>query len=695
MTKYNELEKQKIIDDLYKNLTVEEKQTMYQLYFDVNTQIDIKEKVESIIYFSTPPTPEEFLDSKNGWLSESFIQSIYPWVRNEFLECLNKEKKYNKIVQYGSTRIGKTYLAILLITYTIVFIHYLREPAMYYGLSPLTDLAVYIISFKYDKTRELYLRPMFKMMEKSGRFVQVKFQDKVIPEQNRLGRDKIVYSKATTSGEITLASGLQLQLGNDDALAFIGANLLSAYISEISFWVENAGATEESIFRLYTDVSDRIKATVGEDYLTFLYLDTSANNVDSIIEKHVLTELRYREGVRFNWTTRWEALPNNGKHFPKFNKRKAERLATKEYNSIEELYSDLFDDGVMFKVITGNGAIPPAIVIDEKQLEGIPKDLIIYVPIDAYNAFKDNLLKSIKDIAGRPTVSENKFINDISLIDNIFDNKVLKNIEGSLIADAVDMPEGLIWEQVKDKLFYKNHNNEYKIIRAPNEPRYISIDPAFSLSGDAMGFTILHKEWSTEKECVMFVHDLCCVIVGAKKETSLEAPIYFIMDLIKYASLPIYAIYTDSFQSRQGKQFLERNRVQIIIQSVDKSINPYMIYLTCLNNGVIKSGRNIFLKNNLQALKVTKSDSGKDKIDHEEGTRNQKYNGDWEKSTAGTYAKDCSDTSCNAVFGAFNHSYIPSTVYEVENLRFSDKKEDQNIIVNDALKMLMQSRPRY
>ena len=96
-----------------------------------------------IIFYKNPPTPEEFLDPDNGWLSKAFVQTIYPWVKEEFLECLDKEKNYNKIVEYGSTRIGKTYLAILLITYSIVYIHHLREPALYYGLSPLTDLAIY------------------------------------------------------------------------------------------------------------------------------------------------------------------------------------------------------------------------------------------------------------------------------------------------------------------------------------------------------------------------------------------------------------------------------------------------------------------------------------------------------------------------------------------------------------------------
>jgi len=665
------INKEQLIDDKYNDLSIEEKQTLYKMYFDKETRDELKKQVESIIYYSTPPTPEEFLDPTNGWLSGSFVQSIYPWVKAEFLECLDKEKKYNKIVQYGSTRIGKTYLAILLITYTIVFIHFLREPAMYYGLSPLTDLAIYIISFKYDKTRELYLRPMFKMMEKSDRFIQVKFQDKVATEQRRLGRDKIVYSKASTSGEITLASGLQLQLGNDDALAFIGSNIISAYISEISFWVENAGATEENIFRLYTDIADRIKATVGEDYLTFLYLDTSANNVDSIIEKHILTELRYREGVRFNWVTRWEALPNNSKNFKKWHKT-----------------------GETFKVITGNGSIPAAIVTDNRQLEDIPLDLIINVPIDSYDAFKDNLIKSIKDIAGRPTVSENKFINNVELITNMFNNSLLNNIEGAIIADSNSMPEKLLWNQINTNLFFhRTPSNSFQINRAIGAPRFVGLDTSYSINGDATGITILHKEYDIEKKECVYVVDLSCAIIGKEKGINLEAVPYLLLDLISEAGLPIYALYIDTFQSETGKQFLERNNVKVIKQSVDRDVVPYQILLTTMINGLVKSGRNIFLKNNLQCLMVTKSQTGKDKIDHPEGVINNKYNSDWNKSTCGTFAKDVSDSLANALYGAFVSNISPTIIYQEENKRFSKDIIDTKDIINKALINLLKTRP--
>jgi len=683
------------ITESYNQLTLEQKKELYQLYFDKQVVEDLRLKAEKIIFYKMPPTPEEFLDPDQGWLSKAFVQTIYPWVKEEFLECLDKEKNYNKIVEYGSTRIGKTYLAILLITYSIVYIHHLREPALYYGLSPLTDLAIYIISFKYDKTRELYLRPMFKMMEQSERFHQVKFQDKVLTEQEKLGRDVIVYSKAATSGEITLASGLQIQLGNDDALAFIGANLLSAFVSEISFWTENAGATEESIYRLYTDVSDRINATVGTEYLAFLYLDTSANDTESIIEKHILNELRYRKDVRFKWTKRWEALPDNGKNFPEYHRKRKELLSQNTYETIDELNEALYKSGAMFKVITGNTNIPACIVYDKAQLAGVPKDLIIYVPIDALNAFKDNLIKSIKDIAGYPTIRENKFIDDVKLIDNIFSNPFLYNIEGAMVADAGQMPEQLLWNQLKinKNLFYKyQHSEEYRILRAPNEYRYVGWDSSYSIKGDATGFSIVHKEYDIEKEDIVYIIDLSCAIIGLDKGINLEAISYFIIDLLTYSNMPIHSIYIDTFQSESTKQFLERNKVQVIKQSVDSSITPYQFLNSLLHQELLKGGRNIFLRNNLSCLSVTKTKSGKDKIDHPIGTVNNKYFGDFENSTCGLFAKDVSDSLANAVYGAYSSNIRPVAIYQDENKKFSNRKEDHIIVTQNAVKKIFQGR---
>lgn len=657
------------INDEYQHLSIEERQEIYDLYFSQENRQEIKDKLEKIIFYKKPPTVEEFLDPDNKWLPYNVVQSIFPHVISELKEILDPSKTITKVVEYGATRLGKTFMARLMILYTIIYIHHLREPAMYYGLSPLTRLCIYFISFKFDKTRQLYLEPMYEIMRQSERFKQVKFQDKVRDMQRQIGRDIIVWSKAATTGEITLASGLQLQMGNSDAISAIGSDPLQCYISEIGYFIEHEGTTEEKIFELYTNISTRIYSTVRESFLAFVYLDTSANNADSMIEKHIIGELQFRPKVHFKWQSQWDARPN--------------------------LFPEWQRTGRTFTVITGNGNINPCIVENSKQLEGVPKDLIIEVPIDALQFFKDNLLKEIKDIAGRPTQSENKFISDIKLIDNIFINNTLKNIEGALIADSGTMPEGLLWNQIKDKFFYKTAQGQYQILRAPREWRYVSWDNAFSLKGDIMGICIKHKEWSKELNQVIYVNDLCCVIKGTEKGINLDAPKYLVIDLLQQAGLPIYSVYSDTFQSESQKQFLDRCNVQFIKQSVDRTLNPYQFYLTCLNNNTLKMGRNIFLKNNLNCLMLTKNENGHEKVDHPKGQRNHIYNGDWEKSTAGLFAKDASDADCQSLWGAYNHNYIPSTCYEEENKKFSYDEKDITELSTKAIQQLIKSRTHY
>lgn len=656
MQKFNYEELQKIIEDKYNEFSLEEKAKLYELYSNSLENLDeLNEKLKLLIFKKIPPTGAEFLNPANNWLPKSVIDSIFPHVKEDFLNIVDGKKNYFQLCFYGGTRLGKTFFACLMIIYTIVFIHHLREPALFYGLSPLTDLVIYFISFKFDQTKLLYLKPIYKILEKSERFIQVKFQDKVKVEQKKYGCEKIVYSKSAVVGEITLASGLQILLGNDDPTQILGANVFQAYISEISFFCERAGASEEEIFRLYTDAYSRIRATVGKDYLTYVFLDSSANVADSLIENHVINNLQFDKDTYFRWRNQWECNP---KSYPIW-------LKTKK----------------TFKVITGNNSIPAQIVTDDSQLVGVPNDLIIDVPVDVEDDFKINLLKSIKDIAGKPTSNESRFIQHSVFIDNIFNNIYLKNILTNVQADALDKPEGLIWNFVKDTFFVKSFENKNIFYRANNEPRFIGLDCSFSASGDAFGFAMIHKEYSRIYKKVIYVIDFCFAILPREKAINTEAVTQFILDLQYKGNVFIKNVFSDTFQiSESIKQGIERKNIEMIKQSVDRDTSPYQFLLTLMANDEIKGGKNIYLKNNLYCLKSVEG-----KIDHPKGTVIHSYNGDWVTSQVGINAKDISDAVCQAVWGAKNIDYIPTTCYEDENAKFSNDIEIQNKQVNKAL----------
>jgi len=104
-------------------------------------------------------------------------------------------------------------------------------------------------------------------------------------------------------------------------------------------------------------------------------------------------------------------------------------------------------------------------------------------------------------------------------------------------------------------------------------------------------------------------------------------------------------------------------------------------------NEIIKAGKNIFLKNNLNCLILTKNEKGHEKVDHPIAKQIIKYyDGNWNTSTAGLYAKDVSDAVCQALWGAYNdNNYIPSTIYEEENKRLN---KDTNISIEDKQNLL-------
>lgn len=658
------IENDKLIEEKYNDLSFEEKQELYLLLKDKTTRKELKDKISKILFKIPPPTPEEFLDPQNEWLSKKIVDSIFPHIRKQFIEILKGDKdgdNYNKIVQYGGTRLGKSFLIRLIFIYVIVFFHCLRDPGRYYSLSPLSELCIYIVSFKLDKTRQIYLRPIYNILTHSKRFIRVDKSDQVLKTQEKVGDSKIVWSRSATTGEITLASGLQIHMGNVEALSFIGADVICAAISEISYFCEYAGTTETEILRLATDLAARIDATVKNNFLCFLYYDTSANDEGSPIENFLIKNLRGRKGVYFNWQSRWDARPDL---YPKWRKT-----------------------GETFKVITGNSDYPAKIINEYDDIKNIPKDLIINVPIDLKQEFEDNLIRSIKDAAGRPTSNENKFINDIKHINNIFNNKDLYNIEGIITCDAKDFPENLLWDKLKDKFFTKNATDRYVFKRAPDEPRYFGLDNAYSIRGDIVGFSCIHKEWDKEKNKVIYVTDFCFTIGPGDTGINLSAVPQFLIDLKTNCNVFICGLYTDTFQSQAQIQQLERVGITAFKQSVDISLTPYVTYLTHLQNESIKSGKNIFLKNNLTCLIRVKR-KNREKVDHPIGDTNNKYFGDFENSTCGTFAKDCADAHCQSFFGAFSHEYTPTTIYQFENKKFSDNPKDIMDLSKDAYKKL-------
>lgn len=647
----------------WESLSRDQQLQIIEIFKNNENSFDEYLNLKKLIYKAEPPTPEQYLDYRNGWITKDFADSVFDHVKQDFCNIVNG--KFDTISLYGCVRAGKSYNARMLIHYTMIYFHHLVSPNLYFGVSPATSLTIFITSFKFDKIYQVYLEPLYRMFRESPRMKQVKQRISVQEEQEKLGVSTLVWSEAALAqhAHITLASGLNLATGNDEQINVIGNDAFQVYISEIAYFIENAGASEDQIFEFYTKASDRIKMTVGrQKSLSFTYLDTSAKNADSKIENHIIKELSKKPECYYKARSLWEARP--------------------------ELFPRWRSTNETFPVCTGDGNHPAQIIESPEILRVLPVDLVVDVPIDIEFEMKTNLIQNIRDMIGRPTSNESKFIQQRGLINTIFDDNI-PNIEAIITADSKDNPVKLIWDQVWELLFVKYDGVNLMMKRAPKEPRFIGVDLAFSVRNDVIGFCMGHRELRLNNDIVNIL-DLAFAIGPGKHGINLEAVQNFIVDLAMIGNCHIYQVNLDKFQSENMVQFLNRQNIKAKKSSVDTDIQPYMLVYSNMLQNNIKVGNNIFLKNNLDSLYRIK-DGNSEKIDHSPGQQQNIYVGDYKNSKCGIHAKDVSDAVAQVIFNMREANILPTCIYEKQeerltptNFKLNFKDEDFRMKIKDA-----------
>jgi hypothetical protein len=644
------------------------------MFKDLLTEDGIDEEkvkaIQSLIYKSPPPTPRQFLDWKEGWLPRDFIEGIYDEIKQDFYNIF-ENPKYNTVSYYGSTGWGKSVSLRIAVMYSTIWYHHLLNPQKFFGKLSTTSLCLYFASYKFDKSRQLLLEPIFKLFRISERFSHVDLSAKVFEEQEKNGTNKIIWSKApyNKDGEVTLASGLKYYLGNDNPDEIRGADLWQYYVTEISYFVQQDGITEEQVHKIIMDAKNRVYRTMPNKELAWVWIDTSARSKSSIIEKYINNTIANDPKAYHIDRRRWEI----------------EKLCK------EQCPIYYYDNSKVFEIITGDGSTPPKIIESELDKVDVNPSLIKQVPIDYKKAYEEDPITAIRDISGYATSDEGKFISSYKIVEKMFDSNII-NIESSIVADTSSIPELLIWNKFPVNKYFRETSNGLQIKRSPNETRFLGFDLAKSSKGDIVGLAMCHWEWSRELESKILVYDFCFAITPGETGINLKAITEFVLDLLSLGNVAITGGYVDTALSDELQQNLNRiikrdNGKFIESNSVDRNINDYQSLLSSMYNGLIKVGRNIFLKNNLVCLDRKIEKDGREKIDHPKGKTNNVYDGNWELSQCGINAKDVSDSFCQAHARAkFKNIDVNSSIYE-ENNEVKTSKPDKKVL-NSVFKMV-------
>lgn len=583
----------------------------------------------------------------------------------------------DKIVTHNST------ISVLMNSYLAALFALMFKPYKYYGYAPSTVFTLVYAGWSQKKASELLLEPLLNLLRSSPYFEQCRTWDDMI-KANKIFEetdtvDKIYWTKASPTSEIMFSNGLNVKIVSS-AGDILGQNIVAGTCSELSFFRDN-GWSDDKIMKFFTKLRDRIDSRMKRNYVSRFILDSSPNTLESPIDDWIWNTATKDPSIKIFSGSRW-----------KFFKQDFDPACYDENDLIKKDWDYNFP---MFK--GGNGQAPH-VIRSEVEYNNTDTIDIIWCPksgggVSMLDKAEMDPIEFLKDWAGVPSGTADRIFYKSEIIENIFDNN-LKNIYTSITAPAEEEPEHLIWNQIKGQFFNKVFDKEY-FYYDPSLPRALSVDQ--STTGDTTCIAVSHIERDSQlnengEYNSIFVTDFTLVIIPKGGIINLDAIKHFAMDLRDKGNLNIQYISFDAFQSDAQRQWLKRHGFNVEYISVDKRIDPYLNFIDYAFHGRIKCGKNIFYKNNLKSLQLTKrKNTGTVKVDHMKGDLVNEGNADWDTSLIGSNAKDICDAVVANIELINMHSdvFIPYKVWDPKNTNNSTlekrKENTEKILSNLGL----------
>jgi len=611
-----------------------------QFYFDNSWRINYKIK--------PPKDVNDYLTPE--WIGD---MNVYPHVRQDLNYFFNPNEEHRNLILSPCIGYGKSTEAVLATTYIISTVACMRNPKRFFSQSTMTSLSVVFGSFTLSQSARLLKKPFYNLLQNSPKFKRVKQEDMIeLAQEDEIknGTNRIVWSTASKMEGIFSVSNDINGILISDPYSLLGLTIIVGILSELSFFMKR-GVSADDIAKFYNDLKGRQWSRFHYDYWARTIMDSSPNSFHSPIDRYVFSGEASQDPKNMVVTSsHWDVFPN--------------------------YYAEWQKTGKTFSIFRGSGGKPTCEVKGENERKKYNPEEIVDVPIDLYGLYKQDPVKIVKDYCGYPSEGDDKLITDYAVIEDMFD-KQLKNIEGSIKAQATKRPEFLIWEQVKDIFFIKTGNLKYNFYRASREKRYLAVDQ--STTTDATGIVMLHPEMDYRGEMVVVI-DFSIVIVPDRYKINLEAIYYFITELKKYGGIVFGGVYFDQFQSDLTREKLKREEYPVDRFSVDSNKGAYLTLISWIKNNRIKAGRNIFIKNNLKSLQEVTLKDGKTKIDHILGKIENNYDGNWNTSLAGINAKDITDPMASAFYNCINnYQGVPRYQWVDSNDPYYETNERENL----------------
>ena len=643
-----------------------------------------------------PPTPAEFLTEK--YIGNQ-AESTYDWARDVFIDFMDPLKPYRTLVLAQHIGSGKSTLSTLIQLFISTHYAMMWHPWKYFNLAPSSVFTQCLGAWNQKKASELLLEPFVQILEQSPYFKRVRTHTDLVDAAGEDLAEHICWTTSTPTSVLSMQNGVNYKIINGPG-SILGQNIISAVVSEMTMFTEN-GWTNDQVFKFFTKLRKRIDNRMKGNYYGRMIIDSQPNTLESVIDDWIWNEAPKSSENYIVTGSRWKFFPQEFPYAWKQNRENWKSMADGNISATKDAIKKALDQDCLkkdfnkkqtFPIFKGTNGQPPKVVESESELTMYePRDIIwaptTQVTSNGNKSMLDAALESpiefLRDQCGIPSGTPDRIFYNKQTVEDCFENN-LRNMFGHITAPAEEEPEHLIWNQIKDKFFNKIID-KYYFYYQPDLPRVLSVDQ--SLTGDATSIAFSHYERDPEKidlttgemlNCV--VTDLVIVIFPKGGIINLDAIKYFIMDLVTLGNINIRHVSFDGYQSEPTRQFLKRQGITVDYISVDKNNNAYFTFIDLVNKHRWHCGKNIFTKNNMKALHMTKrKETGTSKVDHMNGPLVHEGNTEWNTSTIGQNSKDSTDAiAANCELLSLYSTDFPATVswnaYSIKENSYDEDK---------------------
>lgn len=553
------------------------------------------QKLRSRDFIREPVSAADFLTER--YLGK-FANGIYPnWIKDI---CYVEDNFIYEYVLTGGIGIGKSTAAKLLMAFRLQVVSCLRDPAEFYEHLAGDTTVFGIFNITLDKANDIYVG--LSSIVKEAPFF------------------KECYQPVGKSG-LDFHNKVSVRTGSSELHA-LGDDLLVLCIDEMNFMRGGSGATSQA-HKLYTSTQRRLQSRFMSKGFTpgIVVMMSSRNSVNSWLEKHI-TQVKEDNSIRIKQGLKPGAYISDYSLWDmkreRYNKDTFRVFVGDRYNPSEIISNEVDTDEYLNMRMSSSGAVST----DEL------KSRLLTIPVDFYSDFVKDIEGSIRDLAGRATLSISPLIRDKTCILDAF-NANSSNVDifkkNPISISITDSGVSIMDYVDKSKLFRIVRSNFQPRVD-PDVPRFVHVD--LGITGDSAGLAVGHIQKynsfssyrvgaNTKSVVLPFIYFdvLLTIIPPSVGEIPIQSLLDFIISL-KSVGFNLGLVTYDGFQSRHSVQILKTNNIKSAVFSVDRDDTPYRFLRAALMDRRVSFPKNAILEDELTFLE---HNIDKKKVDHPTG----------------------------------------------------------------------------